>query len=131
MKKAYLAISYTNRKKYKKEINALKELLDTIKVELLVFVDAYNFMPNQEKEMMQTAFDELDNSDILIAELSTKSIGVGIEIGYAYAKNKPIIYLYATDTEYSTTASGTANTVIKYKNTHDLIEKMKEVLRNI
>ena len=36
---------------------------------------------------------DIDNSDILIAEVSEKAIGVGIEVGYAKAKGKPIIYI--------------------------------------
>ena len=104
MKKAYLAISYSNRKKMDKEVNSLKSFLKTKNIALLVFVDRYNFKDNQEKEMMQTAFNEIDNCDLLIAELTTKSIGVGIEIGYAFATKKRIVYLYKESAEYSTTA---------------------------
>lgn len=89
MKKGYLAISYSKRKLFDMEIECLKNLFKKNNMELLVFVDKYNFKSNQEKEMMKTAFNEIDNSDFLIAELTTKSIGVGIEIGYAFAKNIP------------------------------------------
>ena len=79
---------------------------------------------------MKTAFQEIDNSDFLIAELTTKSIGVGIEIGYACAKNKPVIYLLKKGSEYSTTASGCSNSIIEYRNEHDLRESMVELLKN-
>lgn len=94
MKKGYLAISYSNRKLFDNEIEGLKKLFKKNGVELLVFVDKYNFEKNQEKEMMVTAFKEIDNSDFLIAELTTKSFGVGIEIGYDFAK-KNTSYLYS------------------------------------
>lgn len=131
IKKAYLAISYSDRKKYNKEVDTLKKVFQELNIELLVFVDKYNFKENQEKEMMKMAFKELDESDILIAELSTKSIGVGIEIGYAFAKNKVIFYLFNEKENYSTTASGTANFIIKYKNSLDLNEKIKLQLEKI
>jgi len=129
MKKAYLAISYSNRKQFDKEIESLQKLFYKKNIELLVFVDKYNFSPSQEKEMMKIAFEEIDKCDFLIAELTTKSIGVGIEIGYAFAKNKPIFYLRKKDAEYSTTASGCSNYVIEYKNEFNLMELMEGIIK--
>ena len=100
MKKGYLAISYSERKHFDTEVACLKKMLKEDNIELLVFVDKYNFKPNQEKEMMKTAFNEIDHSDFLIAELTTKSIGVGIEIGYAFAKKMPIIYIRKKNAEF-------------------------------
>ncbi len=128
MKKAYLAISYSNRKLFNKEIDSLKNLFLKNNMELLVFVDKYNFKPNQEQEMMKTAFNEIDNSDLLIAELTTKSIGVGIEIGYAYATKKPVIYLRKKGSEYSTTAAGSSKYIIEYKNEFDLLNSIEKIL---
>ena len=130
MKKAYFAISYSNRYLFDKEVENLQKQFKKNDIELLVFVDKYNFIADQEKEMMKTAFQEIDNSDFLIAELTTKSIGVGIEIGYAFAKNKPVIYLLKKGSEYSTTASGCSNSIIEYRNEHDLRESMVELLKN-
>ncbi|MFK5958694.1 MAG: nucleoside 2-deoxyribosyltransferase [Lutibacter sp.] len=131
MKKAYLAISYSNRKLFDKEVQSLIELCKMNNIELLSFVDKYNFKENEEKEMMETAFLEIDKSDFLIAELTTKSIGVGIEIGYARAKGKPIIYLRKKKSEYSTTASGSSTYNIEYKNKTDLMELMKTLLKRL
>ncbi len=129
MKKAYFAISYSNRNLFDKEVGSLKKLFKKNGVELLVFVDNYNFNANQEKEMMKTAFQEIDNSDFLIAEVTTKSIGVGIEIGYAFAKNKPVVYLFKKGSEYSKTAFGCSNSVIEYRNEYDLIDSMEKLLK--
>ncbi|WP_445955865.1 nucleoside 2-deoxyribosyltransferase [Yeosuana sp.] len=130
MKKAYLAISYSNRKLFDNEVKNLVELFKKKNIELLVFVDKYNFKENEEKEMMKTAFLEIDKCDFMIAELTTKSIGVGIEIGYAYAKEKPIIYLRKKDSEYSTTASGCSTDIVIYKNEFDLMETMETFLNS-
>ena len=129
MKKGYLAISYSNRHLFDNEIECLKQLFNENDLELLVFVDKYNFRPEQEKEMMESAFNEIDNSDFLVAELSTKSIGVGIEIGYASAKNKPVFYLRKKGSEYSTTASGCSSYIVEYRNELDLKESMKKLLK--
>ena len=129
MKKAYFAISYSNRKQFDKEVESLQNLFNKNNIELLVFVDKYDFKANQEKEMMKVAFEEIDSSDFLIAELTTKSIGVGIEIGYAFAKEKPIFYLRKKDSKYSTTASGCSISVTEYENELDLVEIMEKLLK--
>jgi len=131
MKKGYLAISYSNRPLFDNEIESLKKLFKNNDLELLVFVDKYNFKANQEKEMMKTAFDEIDNSDFLIAELTTKSIGVGIEIGYAFAKKMPIIYLHKNNAVYSTTASGSSTYNVEYGNEFDLYKSMEKLLAQL
>ncbi len=131
MKKAYFAISYNNRKLFYKEIKSLKTLFNKNNIELLIFVDKYNFKANEESIMMETAFKEIDNSDFLIAELSTKSIGVGIEIGYAFAKKIPIIYLRKKHAEYSTTASGSSTYNVDYKNEIDLYKSMEKILSQL
>ena len=114
VKKVYLAISYSNRKLFNEELNTLKSLFAERGIELLVFVDKYNFQQSEEKDMMMTAFREIDGCDLLIAELTTKSIGVGVEIGYAYSKNIPICYIRKKGSEYSTTAAGCASYIIEY-----------------
>ena len=131
MKKAYLAISYSNRKLFDKEVKTLIELCEKNNIKLLVFVDKYNFKEKEEKEMMETAFWEIDNSDFLIAELTTKSIGVGIEIGYAFAKEKPILYLRKKGSEYSTTASGSSSYIIEYENEFDLRKSIDKLLKRL
>jgi 2'-deoxynucleoside 5'-phosphate N-hydrolase len=40
--------------------------------------------------MMRQAFAAIDKNDLLIAETTDKAIGIGIEVGYAKAKGKPI-----------------------------------------
>lgn len=131
MKKAYLAISYSSRKLFDKEVKSLIDLCKKNRIELLSFVDKYNFKEGEEIEMMKTAFFEIDKSDFLIAELTTKSIGVGIEIGYAKAKEKPIVYLRNEHSNFSSTAYGSSSFNIVYKDENDLIELMKNVLKEL
>jgi len=131
MKKGYFAISYSNRSLFENEVESLNNLFKKYDIELVVFVDKYNFKANQEKEMMKTAFDVIDKSDLLIAELTSQSIGVGIEIGYAFAKEKPIIYIRKKNTEISTTASGSSTYIVEYKNELDLYETMEKLLKQL
>jgi 2'-deoxynucleoside 5'-phosphate N-hydrolase len=126
---AYIAISYNKNKQLQPELDAIKEVLNQHSITSFVFVDNYNFNPSQEKEMMQAAFAEIENSDLLLAEVSDKAIGIGIEVGYAKAKNKPVVYLRHTNAEHSTTVSGSCDHAVIYTNTGDLQKQLNEILK--
>lgn len=128
MKTAYFGISKSNRVHFDKEINQLKKCLVKHSIELLVFVDKYNFKLGQEKEMMTTAFEEIDSSSFLIAELTKKAIGVGVEVGYAIAKQIPIIYIKRKDANHSTTVEGCSDYSIEYENEFHLGQEIDKVI---
>lgn len=131
MQKAYLSIGYQNKQHLRSEIEIIQQTLSGIHIQLFIFVDAYQFSPQEEKQMMQNAFSEIDSSDLVIAEVSEKAIGVGIEIGYAIAKNKPVIYLRNETAEHSTTAAGSAQHMIVYKDPVQLAEKLAVILSSL
>ena len=79
--------------------------------------------------MMQKAMEDVEKSAILIAEVSEKGIGIGIEVGYAKAKNIPVIYVRNSSSEHSTTVSGIADFKIIYENVIDLEEKLEKIIR--
>jgi 2'-deoxynucleoside 5'-phosphate N-hydrolase len=124
MKTSFLSISYKNRINLQEEVAAIEAVLNDFGISLLVFVDKYQFKTGEEKEMMQTACTEIQAADFLIAEVSEKAIGVGIEVGFASALQKTVIYLRKEGTEYSTTIGGIANHQIVYANTQDLIVRL-------
>lgn len=70
--------------------------------------------------MMQQAMKDIDSCDLLIAETSDKVIVIGIEVGYARAKGKPVIYVRHHNAEHSTTISGISDFQIIYINPKDL-----------
>lgn len=131
MKKAYLAISYSRRKEFDVEVTALTQWLAQRGIDLFVFVDRYNFTGDQEVEMMATAFREIAESDLLIAELTHKAMGVGIELGYAFGQNIPIVYVRKTGAEHSTTAAGCADHIVTYSSPATLLEGMDSALKAI
>ena len=133
--KAYISVSLSKRKLVDKEITAIMDTLDEFKISSFVFVDNYKFDLTEERQMMKQAMAEIDNCDILIAETSDKGIGIGIEVGYAKAKDKTVIYLRQKGTEHSTTVSGISDFQIVYLDTNDLknqlavtVNKMKKTI---
>ena len=125
---AYISISYSKRKSLQKELDAITDTLKKNSIKPFVFVDNFTFSPLQERGMMQQAFEEIDKCDLLIAETSDKAIGIGIELGYAKAKNIPIIYLRNKDAEHSTTAAGASDYKIIYSDAGDLSKQLSEAL---
>lgn len=131
MKTAYFGISKSNRIYFDNEIEQLKKCLSKYGIDLFVFVDKYNFKRGQEKELMATTFNEIDASDFLIVELTKKAIGVGIEVGYAFAKRKPIIYIKRKNADYSTTVAGCSNYNVEYKNEENLRDEIEKIIKTL
>ncbi|MEW6577779.1 MAG: nucleoside 2-deoxyribosyltransferase, partial [Chloroflexota bacterium] len=85
-----------------------------------IFARAYTFVPHDARAMMAAALRDLRASDLLVAEVTHKAIGVGIEVGMAAALGKPIVYVRRADAEPSTTVGGLAAAFIIYRDAADL-----------
>ena len=127
MKQAYIAISFSQYQTMQAELEAIRAVLKAVQIEPFVFVEHYHFALDEAKTMMQTARKHLDESDVLIAELSHKAIGVGVEVGYMSAQDKPILYLRREGAEYSSTVGGLATYEIVYRDIADLRGQLGEV----
>lgn len=123
-KKVFIAYDFSNREKYTDFHRKLKIYLENKdnQVYSLVFDKQPKF--KDDKDMMNKALSKIKQSDVLIAELSTKQIGIGLEVGYAKALKKEIIYIRQLNSEFSKTVSGVANLIIEYQNIDDLIKKI-------
>lgn len=128
---AYISISFNQRKSLDKVVKAIKETLVLLNIQPFVFVDNYNFDKTQEKEMMTTAFTEIGKADLLIAEVSDKAIGIGVEVGYARAMGIPAIYIRNKTSEHSTTVSGACNHSIIYHNENDLKQELEKFISSV
>ena len=127
---AYIAISFSQRPFLSEALQAITGALQHHNILPFVFVDQYRFSQHQEKEMMQQAFADINTSDI-IAETSEKAIGVGVEVGFAKARNKTIIYLRHQSAEHSTTVAGSSDFQIIYQNAADLKQQLMIILKTL
>jgi nucleoside 2-deoxyribosyltransferase len=77
--------------------------------------------------------DWVKEADIIIAEVSTPSLGVGYEIGQAEAMGKPILCLYRkTDSNLSAMISGNrVLTVKEYDNLETALGLVNEFIQNL
>jgi nucleoside 2-deoxyribosyltransferase len=84
-------------------------------------------------EIYKRDMDWLLESDIVIAEVTTPSLGVGYEIGQAEALKKPIYCFYRVDGDSSLSAmiEGNPNVKLyKYGTVEDVVGILKEGLGN-
>ncbi len=75
----------------------------------------------------------LEESDIVIAEVTTPSLGVGFEIGYAIRMKKPILCLYNNDADFDLSAmiSGCPDlSVVKYQQIGELRAAVEKFIYN-
>ncbi len=70
----------------------------------------------------QRDYHAIQNSDILVAEVSYPSIGVGIEIMYAHTLGKPIICI-SSDDKISNLVKGLPNVILIYYSDVNKLEK--------
>lgn len=129
--KSYISVSYNNRKNISNILKAITETLQDAGVSPFVFVDTYTFRVAEEKQMMVQAMLDIDASDLLIAEVSEKAIGIGVEAGYAKAKGIPVVYIRQSASEHSTTIAGISDYQIFYNDATDLRNKLKETIPQI
>lgn len=125
--KAYLAIKFKEDFSNRKEVDNISDVLKKSGIETIVMVRDFErwgenkFTP---EELMKKTFEQIDSSDMLIIEFSEKGVGLGIEAGYAYAKQKPIFVIAKDGSDISSTLEGVAREVIFYNNLNDLAGKI-------
>jgi nucleoside 2-deoxyribosyltransferase len=76
----------------------------------------------------------IEESDLLIAEVSTPSHGVGYEIGYALDLNKPVLCLYRQQVVISKMILGNPHpllTVLSYKDLNEVEKLLRKYLSEI
>ncbi len=79
----------------------------------------------------ETSFDTRslfinDKPDLVLAEVSNPSLGVGIEIGWANDAEIKIVCIYKNGSKISESLKMVSKTFIEYLDSKDLIEKLKK-----
>lgn len=76
---------------------------------------------------MRRTFAEIDASDLVVVDLTEKGVGVGIEAGYARAKQIPIVVIAQRGADLSTTLRGVVRAVIVYDDLRQLDDALTGV----
>lgn len=129
--KAYISLSTQSRKKLSKELIALGMALNAKNVEQYIFVDKHQLEEGFEKNYMDAAMREIDQCNFIIVDGTHIHINNCIEIGYARAKRKPIVYIHHEDVVADAMFKGMSHFYISYSNPKDLFDQMSEFLKSV
>ena len=106
------------------EIDYIKDLYKPIKDSKLVADHKFVYPHESGSEQFDSLAFFKSKCNLLIAEVSNASTGLGIEIGWADAHKIPVIYLHKKDTQVSTALSKVSDSFIEYYNGKDMIGKL-------
>jgi nucleoside 2-deoxyribosyltransferase len=122
-----------DKENYKKIIDWLKQygivLTEHIGLDSLTSDGQTQF--SEEKIYTQDT-DWIRESDIVIAEVTQVSLGVGYELGFAESLNKRIVCLFNTESGKSLSAMVRGNKnleVINYQDINEIPEILKEIFK--
>ncbi|WP_353094334.1 hypothetical protein [Tissierella praeacuta] len=125
--KAYIGIKYYDDYRNKEIIYNITLALEKAGYKTSCIVrdiqdnDGQNgYSPN---ELMKLTFNEIDECDLVIIDLSEKGVGLGIEVGYAFARGIPVITIAKRGSNISETLEGISEKVFIY----DDIEGIKDL----
>ena len=127
MRNAFLSIKFHEDCNNRKLIEDICKELEKVGIMVRTIIRDYEkwgkvkFEPDK---LMKITFEEIDKADMLLVEFSEKGVGLGIEAGYAFSKNKPIIVLAKEGSDISTTIKGISKEVILYKNINEISKKI-------
>jgi len=125
--KVFLSIKFWGDMQNREHIEGIINAVERAGFRVFCFVrNAEKWGDNHFKpdEMMKVTFDQIDESVFLVADVSDWPIGVGVEAGYAYAKNIPIICICDINKKIANTVAGLATQVIMYKSYEDLSKRL-------
>lgn len=78
-------------------------------------------------ELMKKTFAEVDSSQLIVVDLTEKGVGLGIEAGYAHAKEIPIVVIARSGSDISTTLQGIARKLFFYDEFEDFASFFKDM----
>lgn len=125
--KIYFACSISGGRKDEKAYQYLVRVIEEMGIEVPtahIAETGIEIIDGQEKprDIYQRDVDWIEESDLLVAEVSTPSHGVGFEIGYALSLGKPVLCLYNQDVVVSKMITGNPHSLLSVMSYQDLTE---------
>ena len=129
--KAYISIKYREDNSNKdciQKISAALEQNDFGTVCIARDIEKWGQVELSPHELMRRTFAEIDSSNLLVVDLTEKGVGLGIEAGYAYAKQIPIVVIARKGSDISTTLQGIAQKLFLYDEFEDLADFFEDTI---
>ena len=111
---------------HSREFDYVKELYQPIKSEPLFANNEIILPHDNDKYQHDRSFYK--DIDLVIAEVSYPSIGLGIELGFLYDDNKPIYCMHKTDKKVSGSINVITNNIYEYSNIEEMLRIIQEII---
>ncbi len=136
--KIYFAASISAGRKYapiyEKIVLDLKNQGHFVLTEHVADLNVLNLEMNRPApEVYERDISKLQEADILVAEVSKPSTGVGYEIAYMLALQKPVLCLYLKGLQMSKMITGNSDpkcSVYSYESTNELLDRLPGWVKN-
>ena len=128
--KAYISIKYREDSSNKECVENISSALERNGFETVCITrdfEKWGQVQLSPHELMQRAFAEIDSSNLLVVDSTEKGVGLGIEAGYAYAKQIPIVVIARAGSDISTTLQGIAKNLFLYDEFEDLVHFFEDI----
>lgn len=119
---------------YKLLVNELEKYGEVLTKQIADPNTIANEKYQKDEDIYNDLEKKLDNADLVFAEVTIPSLGVGYELGYAYKLGKKIIAIYdeTYTVKVSTMIRGNKNIeLISYKDINTIINNLDELLKNV
>lgn len=116
---------------YKKLINELKKYGEVLNAEVADDDVVINEEHQSDYDIFKNLEQEMNQADLIFAEFTVPSLGVGYEIGYADSHNKKIIGIYDKTVIPKITTMLRGNKrlkIIPYTNINEIISNLKNII---
>ena len=131
MKQAYLAIKYHSDHRNRPLIELVTQAFAQNRYQTHCVtrdLEQWGVIDFPPAVLMQKSFALIDQSAWVVIELTEKGVGLGIEAGYAHAKQIPILTIAPVGADISTTLRGISHTVIHYRDSQELAAQLRSIL---
>ncbi|TFH34316.1 MAG: nucleoside 2-deoxyribosyltransferase [Anaerolineales bacterium] len=121
--RVYLAIKYVEGHANRDRIEGITAILERHGIATYCVardLEQWGTVSFDAQALMQKAFQEIDASNLVLVDLTEKGVGVGIEAGYAFAKQIPVMTIAQSGSDISTTIRGISRKVVQYTAYDDL-----------
>lgn len=86
------------------------------------------FLPHESKSSSNNNRNFYKDIDLLIAECSYPSTGLGIELGWAFDDNIPIYCIYKKDKKFSYSINAVTNDIYEYEDINSMLKLIENII---